>query len=104
MTDDELAARLDLDVDDIGICLACLSFVSFAIDSGDTREIARATKKIAPDLWAEGLEQPVRMALKRAGAREALAEVGEAAPTAVSCARSCGASRRISRSGPTATS
>ena len=38
MTDDELAARLDLDVDDIGICLACLSFVSFAIHSGDARE------------------------------------------------------------------
>lgn len=27
---DRIARKLDLDVDDIGICHACLSFVSFA--------------------------------------------------------------------------
>jgi hypothetical protein len=75
MTPDQLAAQLDIDVDDIGICLACLSFVSFAIDSGDEREIRRWTNKMTPDLWAEGLAQPVRCALKRAGADAALADV-----------------------------
>jgi hypothetical protein len=80
VTADELAARLDLDVDDIAICHACLSFVSFALDSGDEREVTRWTRKIAPDLWAEGLEQPVRLALKRAGAYDALAEVDRNGP------------------------
>jgi hypothetical protein len=41
MNADEVAAALDLDLDDVPICLACLSFVSFAIDSGDEREIRR---------------------------------------------------------------
>ena len=78
---DRLAARLDLDVDEIGICHACLSFVSFAIDDGDDREIRRWTSRMAPDLWAEGLEQPTRRALEAArvrgvpGAGEALADV-----------------------------
>lgn len=80
MTYDEVARQLDLDVDDIAICHACLSFVSFALDSGDKREITRATNKITPDLWAEGLETPVRMALTRAGADEALAEVERNGP------------------------
>jgi hypothetical protein len=66
---DALAAELDLDVDDLAICHACLSFVSFAIDSGDDREVTSWTMRIAPDLWAEGLEQPVRMALRRADER-----------------------------------
>jgi hypothetical protein len=72
---EKIARELDIDVDDIGICLACLSFVSFAIDSGDEREIRRWTNQMTPDLWAEGLEQPVRLALKRAGESEALADV-----------------------------
>jgi hypothetical protein len=66
---DALAAELDLDVDDLAICHACLSFVSFAIDSGDDREVTLWTRRMAPDLWAEGLEQPVRMALRRARER-----------------------------------
>jgi hypothetical protein len=63
---DALAAQLDLDVDDLAICHACLSFVSFAIDSGDEREVRSWTRRMAPDLWAEGLSEPVRMALRRA--------------------------------------
>ena len=63
-----LAAELGLDVDDVAICLACLSFVSFAVDSGDERKIAGSITRMAPDLWAEGLAEPVRMALR--GARE----------------------------------
>jgi len=64
-----LAAELDLDVDDVAICHACLSFVSFALDSGDEHEVAGSIRRIAPDLWAEGLELPVRLALERAGKR-----------------------------------
>jgi len=64
-----LAAALELDVDGIGICHACLSFVSLAIDSGDERKVAGSITRMAPDLWAEGLEQPVRLALRRARER-----------------------------------
>jgi hypothetical protein len=62
----EVAARLDLDVHDVAICLACLSFVSVPLGSGDEDEAGRWARRIAPDLWAEGLEQPVRLALRRA--------------------------------------
>ena len=63
---DGLATQLDLDVDTIAICLACLSFVAFAIEAGDEREIRRWTNRMAPDLWEEGLEQPARTALEQA--------------------------------------
>jgi hypothetical protein len=82
----DLAAALDLDVDDIGICLACLSFVSFALDSGNERKVAGEITRIAPDLWVEGLAQPVRMALQRAWERgvanagAAIAEVEASGP------------------------
>ena len=59
----KIALDLDLDVHDIGVCLACLSFVSLAIDSGDAREVRRWTNRMTPDLWAEGLEQPMSMYL-----------------------------------------
>jgi hypothetical protein len=62
----ELAARLDLNVHDTPICLACLSLVAVPIGSGDEAEAARWARRMAPDLWAEGLEQPVRLALRRA--------------------------------------
>jgi hypothetical protein len=61
-----LADALDLDVDDMAICHACLSFVSFELDSGNERKIEGWITRISPDLWAEGLEQPVRLALGRA--------------------------------------
>jgi hypothetical protein len=72
---DRIARNLDLDVDDIGICHACLSFVSFAIDEGNVREIKRWTNRMTPDLWADGLEQPARMALRRAEEYEALEDL-----------------------------
>lgn len=83
---DRLAAELDLDVDDIAICHACLSFVSFAIDSGDDREIRAQTNRMTPDLWAEGLSLPARLALDRArkrglpNAEEALADLSKRGP------------------------
>jgi len=81
-----LAASLELDVDDIAICHACLSFVSFAIDSGDERKVAGSITRMAPDLWAEGLSQPVRLSLERvrklgvANAEEAIAAVAKSGP------------------------
>jgi hypothetical protein len=77
-----LAARLDLDLDAIGICLACLSIVSMAIDSRDERQVRRALREMAPDLWEEGLALPVRVVLERAaksGDAEAQAAITEVA-------------------------
>lgn len=77
----ELAKQLDLDVHDVPICLACLSFVSTAIRGGDEVEIRHEVDRMSPELWAEGLEQPLRLVLKRAVeadvplARDALADV-----------------------------
>jgi hypothetical protein len=62
----ELAGRLGLDLDDVGVCLACLSFVSMPLGWGDEREARRATFAITPDLWEEGLAEPARLALERA--------------------------------------
>lgn len=81
-----LAAVLELDVDDIAICHACLSFVCFAIDSGNEHKVAGSITRIAPDLWAEGLAQPVRLALERARERgvanadEAIVAVDKSGP------------------------
>lgn len=76
-----LAARLDLDLDAIGICFACLSIVSVAVDSGDERAVRREVAQMAPDLWEEGLALPVLAALERArragddDARVAIADI-----------------------------
>ena len=81
-----LAVELDLDLDDLSICLACLSEVSMAIDGGNEHAIRGATIRMTRDLWAEGLEQPARSALEGArdhdlpGAEAALAEVAELGP------------------------
>jgi len=81
-----LAAALELDVDDLAICHACLSFVSLAIDSGVENQVAGSITRMAPDLWAEGLAQPVRLALRRAlehgvaNADEAIAAVEKSGP------------------------
>jgi len=61
-------SALDLDVDAIGICHACLSFVSIALDDGDEREIKRQTLRLTPVLWDEGLSLPLRLALEGARA------------------------------------
>lgn len=64
-----------------GVCLACLTFVAFPLDSGDERTARREARKLAPDLWAEGLELTVMLALENArrdgvpGAREAIETV-----------------------------
>jgi hypothetical protein len=62
---DALAATLDIDLDR-GICHACLSFVSFALDRGDRHEIAGELRRWAPDLWADGLAEYALAAVRRA--------------------------------------
>jgi hypothetical protein len=66
---ERLAGQLDLDVDDIGICHACLSFVSMAIDAGNPHKVRGAVQSMTPHLWDEGLALPARMALARARER-----------------------------------
>jgi hypothetical protein len=66
---DALAAQLDLDLDAMPICLACLGIVSMAIDHGDAREVAREVRSMTPTIWAEGLAEPAVAALERACAR-----------------------------------
>jgi hypothetical protein len=89
---DALARMLDLDLD-TGICHACLSFVSFALDEGDPVEIARQIRRMTPDLWQDGLAEPALAAVRRAcelgvpDAEAALADV-EARGARSSVARS----------------
>ena len=81
MTSTQLAAALDLDVYEVGICHACLSFVSFPLDAGDNRKVAGAVRSFAPILWEEGLALPLQRALELArrcgveGADAAIADV-----------------------------
>jgi hypothetical protein len=64
---DALAAHLDLSLD--GVCFACLSFVSFAVERGDEREIRRQLRAMTPDLWADGLDVSALAAVRVACAR-----------------------------------
>jgi len=68
---DALAMRLDLDLD-AGICHACLSFVSFALDAGDSAEIARQVRRMTPDLWEDGLADLALASVRRACERGVL--------------------------------
>jgi hypothetical protein len=85
---DELALALDLQLGEVDVCDACLSFVSFPLERGEEREAANWARRMAPDLWDEGLALPIQAALQRAknrgvpGAAEAIAEVGERGPRA----------------------
>lgn len=81
---DAFAAQLGLSLD--GVCLACLSFVSFAVEDGDEREIRRQLRALTPDLWADGLDVSALQAVRAAcagGVRDgpaALAELQELGP------------------------
>jgi hypothetical protein len=61
-----VAQALELDFEEIEICLACLSFVSFPLEAGDDREVRRALASVTPHLWEEGLALPAVAALERA--------------------------------------
>jgi hypothetical protein len=51
---------------DAPICLACLSFVSMAIDQGDPKAVAAQVRWVTLDLWLEGLAGPALAAARRA--------------------------------------
>lgn len=62
---DALARKLELDLDK-GICHACLSFVSFAVDEGNPAKIAGQTRRMTDILWHEGLADQALAAVRRA--------------------------------------
>ena len=61
-----VAQALELELGEIDICLACLSFVSFPLRAGEEREVRRALASVTPHLWEEGLALPAVAALERA--------------------------------------
>jgi hypothetical protein len=61
-----VAQALELDLDEVDICLACLSFVAFPLRAGDDREVRRALASVTPHLWEEGLALSAVAALERA--------------------------------------
>jgi hypothetical protein len=58
-----LAERIDIPFD--GICLACLSFVSSAVHTGDEADVRLWVRRMTPDLWHDGLDE---IALRHVGA------------------------------------
>jgi hypothetical protein len=72
-----LAEALRVELHSPGVCLACLTFVTAALASGDDRRINRAVTYIAPTLWNEGLDEPMRIALAHA-ARDGLPDATSA--------------------------
>lgn len=86
---DALAKRLELDLFGVGICLACLTFVAFPLDSGDDAEYRRALRHFTPILWSEGLALPAQAALSSAArggdddARAALDDIADRGPRAM---------------------
>jgi len=66
-------ADLDLDVDRIGICRACLSFVSDSLS--DPEEARCWTYEMTPFIWEEGLREPALAAVRKLGDLDALADL-----------------------------
>lgn len=81
-----LVDQLELDVMTAGICLPCLTFVAFPLDSGDERKARREARRLTPILWEEGLELAVLVALETArrddvsGATKAIEDVQRQGP------------------------
>jgi hypothetical protein len=78
---EKIVDSLGLDLFTAGVCLPCLTFVAFPLDSGDERTARREARKLAPELWADGLEATTLAALERsradgvAGAAAAILDV-----------------------------
>jgi hypothetical protein len=66
---DELAGALELDLAGLDVCYACLSSVAFPLDLGRVEEAAREARRVAPELWDEGLAVPLQAALAEARQR-----------------------------------
>ena len=61
---DRLAAALCLDVGSARICLACLSFVSFALERGDRHEVQGQLMQVTENMWHEGLAEHALAAVR----------------------------------------
>jgi hypothetical protein len=76
-----VAGKLDIGLD--GVCLACLSFIAIPLDLGEVDEARRALRRMTPDIWDDGLEEPALEAVRRAladkvyDAEHALADLEE---------------------------
>lgn len=73
-----LVAELELTL--AGVCLACLSFVSFPLSDGDEREVARQLRAMTPSLWEDGLDAQALAAVRAAcerGIRDGPAALAE---------------------------
>ena len=69
-----LAKSLDVGLRSSGVCPMCLLLVATELGREDGRAAAGRITMIAPTLWAEGLDRPVRDALEqkvRLGAADA---------------------------------
>ena len=81
-----VADRLELDLMSAGVCLPCLTYIAFPLDLGEERKARREARRLAPELWADGLELATMLALENArrdgvvGANEALVEVDRLGP------------------------
>jgi hypothetical protein len=78
-----LAERLEIPFD--GICLACLSFVSSAVHTGDEGDVRLWVRRMTPDLWHDGLDEIAQRhvgaaAADDAEAAEALADLERDGP------------------------
>jgi hypothetical protein len=62
---DTLAKSLDVDLHSPGVCAMCLWLVATTLERDDPRAAAGRITVVAPTLWAEGLDKPVREALER---------------------------------------
>lgn len=60
------AAGLDLDLDRLPVCLACLSFVSAGLREGDERDARSWARRMTPFIWEEGLDEPALQAVREA--------------------------------------
>jgi hypothetical protein len=77
---DRVAADLRLDLGSMRVCLACLSFVAFALDGGNRHEIQGQLMQMTETLWHEGLEEPALAAMRdacRRGVRDAPAALAD---------------------------
>ena len=72
-----LAKSLDVGLHSPGVCPMCLLLVATELERKDGRAVAGRITMIAPTLWAEGLDRPVRDALERK-ARSGAAEATDA--------------------------
>jgi len=61
---DAVARELDVGLD-VGICHACLCFVTFALDDSPAA-LSGQVRRMTPILWSEGLAEPALAAARRA--------------------------------------